>query len=95
MSVGRSVVDPLRPLVSVALGPLWTIAYVQRVRESALGPSASIISEIARRPPQTIYTPQFLSILRTIVLVLEIVEWNSARQGVNPLTQATYGTGGD
>ncbi|KAI2675636.1 hypothetical protein CBS147339_994 [Penicillium roqueforti] len=39
MSVGRSVVDPLRPLVSVALGPLWTIAYVQRVRESALGPN--------------------------------------------------------
>ena len=39
-----------------------------------------MISEIARRPPQTVCTPQFLSILRTIVLVSEIVEWNSARQ---------------
>jgi hypothetical protein len=42
MSVGRSVIDPLRLLVSVALDPLWTIACVQRVRESALEPSTRV-----------------------------------------------------
>jgi hypothetical protein len=39
-----------------------------------------MISEIARRPPQTVCTPPFRSILRTIVPFSEIAEWNSARQ---------------
>ncbi|KAJ5471328.1 kinase domain-containing protein [Penicillium desertorum] len=36
-SAGQSIVDPLRPLVSVALDPLWTIACVQRVVELPWG----------------------------------------------------------
>jgi hypothetical protein len=39
-----------------------------------------MISEIARRPPQTVCTPPFTLILRTIVPFSEIAEWNSARQ---------------
>jgi hypothetical protein len=41
-SAGRSIVDPMRPLVSVALDPLWTIACVKRDRKSALGPSTRV-----------------------------------------------------
>jgi hypothetical protein len=39
-----------------------------------------MISETARRSPQTVCTPPFPSILRTVVPFSEIAEWNSARQ---------------